>query len=267
MLTDDALGDNQFFLFGTDAAMFQVVGTELFLMPGAVLDFESKPLLNVSVGVVDILPGASSGHSAAFQLQVTDSNEAPTIALSNQTVSLPENTSLTTAITVAEIVVTDDAPGNNQLQLAGPDAALFQIVGNELQLVAGATLDFENQPLLSVTVDVEDPTLAAGINDSVTYGLLITDSNEPPTVTLSSTLVQIPESTVVSLPLKVADILVADDAVGSNQLSLSGTDAAMFQIVGTELFLMQGAELDFESLPQLDVNAVSYTHLTLPTKA
>ena len=49
--------------------------------------------------------------------------------------------------------------------------------------------------------------------------------------------------------LKVADIVITDDALGTNTLSLSGADAALFQIVGTELFLIAGASLDFETNP------------------
>ena len=53
-------------------------------------------------------------------------------------------------------MVTDDALGTNTLSLSGTDAALFQIVGTELFLVAGASLDFETNPVLDVTVEVDD---------------------------------------------------------------------------------------------------------------
>ena len=47
----------------------------------------------------------------------------------------------------------------------------------------------------------------------------------------------------------MADIVITDDALGTNTLSLSGADARLFQIVGTELFLVAGASLDFEPTP------------------
>src|SRR5262249_23322982 len=46
---------------------------------------------------------------------------------------------------------------------------------------------------------------------------------------------------------KVADILVTDDALGTNSLSLSGADAAFFTISGTSLYLKAGTSLDFET--------------------
>ena len=36
---------------------------------------------------------------------------------------------------------------------------------------------------------------------------------------------------------KVADIQVTDDTAGTNTLSLTGADAAVFEVIGTELFL------------------------------
>src|SRR3970282_1773123 len=56
----------------------------------------------------------------------------------------------------------------------------------------------------------------------------------------------IDENTDTTLGVKVADIVVADDALGSETLALTGADAASFEIVGTELRLKAGV-LDFET--------------------
>ena len=40
--------------------------------------------------------------------------------------------------------------------------------------------------------------------------------------------------------IKVADIVVTDDALGTETLTLSGADAASFEIVGNELLLQAG---------------------------
>jgi len=45
----------------------------------------------------------------------------------------------------------------------------------------------------------------------------------------------------------LGDIAVTDDGLGSNVLSLSGTDAASFEIVGTALYLKAGVALDYET--------------------
>ena len=44
--------------------------------------------------------------------------------------------------------------------------------------------------------------------------------------------------------MKVADIVVTDDAQGTNTLSLTGADAALFEIDGGALYLKAGTPLD-----------------------
>src|SRR5262249_14363932 len=57
----------------------------------------------------------------------------------------------------------------------------------------------------------------------------------------------IAENTSTATHIKVADITVTDDALGSNTLGLTGADASFFEIVGNALFLKAGTVLDFES--------------------
>ena len=136
------------------------IGTELFLRAGAALDFETNPSLDVTVRSTTPAWRPDPDDTAALGITVTDVNEAPTVSLTNTTTTLAEDASTATRIKVADIVVTDDALGTNDLTLAGADAALFEIVGTELFLRAGATLDFEANPTLDVTVQVNDAALA-----------------------------------------------------------------------------------------------------------
>lgn len=62
-----------------------------------------------------------------------------------------------------------------------------------------------------------------------------------------------PEHSDTSSPLKVADVIVSDPDGGTNNLSLSGPDDAFFNLVGTELFLLAGTNLDFETKPSYSV--------------
>ena len=78
-------------------------------------------------------------------------------SLSNLTATLFEDTDTTAAIKVADITLSDDGLGTNNLTLAGAHAAMFSIVGSELFLNAGASLDFETNASLDVRVEVDDP--------------------------------------------------------------------------------------------------------------
>jgi VCBS repeat-containing protein len=247
-VTDDALGTNTLTLSGADAASFEIVGTELFLKAGVTLDFETKSSYAVTVNVDDAGVGVSPDAFAAFTLTVTDVNEAPTVGLANTTTSIAENTSTATPTKVADITVTDDALGTNTLTLSGADAASFEIVGTELFLKAGVTLDFETKSSYAVTVNVDDAGVGVSPDAFAAFTLTVTDVNEAPTaVGFANTTTSIAENTSTATPTKVADITVTDDALGTNTLTLSGADAASFEIVGTELFLKAGVTLDFEA--------------------
>ena len=179
-------------------------------------------------------------------------NQPPTVALSNELTFLPEQT-LGTSTKVADIVVADDGFGSNTLSLVGSDADLFLIIGTELHLKAGVTLDFETLSKLQVTVEVDDPAVGTSPDASVNYTLDVADVNEAPTVALANTTTTLPEDTVTVLSTKVADIIVSDDALGSNTLRLSGPQEELFEIVDTALYLKAGVALDFETLSQLQV--------------
>ncbi len=75
----------------------------------------------------------------------------------------------------------------------------------------------------------------------------------PTAVVLSNAVNSIVENTSTASPIKIADIFVTDDGLGTNTLGLTGTDAASFEITGEALFLKAGTVLDFETLTSFAV--------------
>ncbi len=148
--------------------------------------------------------GATPDDTAPLSISITDVNEPPTVSLTNTTTTFPEDQDTSIAIKVADIVITDDALGTNDLSLTGADAALFEIVGTELRLIAGAALDFETNPDLDVTVVVDDTMVGATPDDTAPLSISITDVNEPPTVSLANTTTTFPEDQDTSVAIKVA---------------------------------------------------------------
>ena len=103
-------------------------------------------------------------------------NQAPTaLALNNQVNSLSENTSTVTRLKVADVVITDDGLGNNNLSVSGPDAASFEVDNTGLYIKAGTVLDFETKASYSVTVLLDDPTVGATPDATAAYTLALTD--------------------------------------------------------------------------------------------
>jgi uncharacterized protein YjiK len=132
-------------------------------------------------------------------------------------------------------------------------------------LVSPATI-LAGASFVDVTITPVDDALAEGpetltltLGDTGSYDVgspasatvTITDNDTPnmaPTaVSLTNTVSSIQENTRTTSPIKVADIVVTDDGIGTNTLSLTGADAASFQITGSSLFLKSGVVLDFET--------------------
>ncbi len=132
---------------GADAASFEIFDGDLYLKQGVTLNFEGKPSYSVAVTVDDpALPGIEL-TSSPVTLSLTDVNEAPTaVGFSGTVTSLAENTSTATRIKIADITVTDDALGNETLNVTGTDAASFEIFDGDLYLKQGVTLNFEGKP-------------------------------------------------------------------------------------------------------------------------
>ena len=159
------------------AAKFQVTGgnqLEFIAAP----DFENPTDVGGdNVYEVQIEADDNSGLTTTqtVQVTVTDVNEAPSVALTNTTSSLVENTDTSSRIKVADVVVTDDALGTNVLSVSGVDAIMFEIDGDELFLKADSIVDFESNPVLNVTVEVEDSTVGATPDDSAALVINVTD--------------------------------------------------------------------------------------------
>lgn len=106
----------------------------------------------------------------------TATNQAPTaVALNNSVSSLQENTSTASPVKMADIVITDDGLGVNDLALSGADAASFEITGSALYLKSGVNLDYETKTSYSVTVNVDDTTVGTTPDAAVNFILNVTD--------------------------------------------------------------------------------------------
>jgi uncharacterized protein YjiK/phosphodiesterase/alkaline phosphatase D-like protein len=75
----------------------------------------------------------------------------------------------------------------------------------------------------------------------------------PTAVTLNSAVASIPDNTPTSAAVRVAGIVVTDDGLGANHLSIAGTDAGFFHITGTSLYLNAGTVLNAATKPNYSV--------------
>jgi VCBS repeat-containing protein len=150
----------------------------------SLLDYETAQSHNITVRA---LSTDGSFTQKSFSIVVTDVNEAPTaVVLTNTITDLDENSVVGEGgIKVADIAVTDDALGTNELSLNGDDASSFTIVNNEL-FFTGSAPDFESLASYSVNVVATDSSLEASVSE--TFTLAINGVNEAPIGPITGTL-------------------------------------------------------------------------------
>ena len=73
-------------------------------------------------------------------------------------------------------------------------------------------------------------------------------ANQAPTaVVLNDQTNALPENSNTITRIKVASVAVTDDGLGTNQLTVSGTDAAFFEVDSNGLYIKAGTTLDYET--------------------
>ena len=202
-------------------------------------------------------PFRSSDHDPVLVgLNLTPSNQAPTaVNLTNTVTAIAENTSTTIRLKVADIKVVDDGRGVNVLSLSGNDASIFELDGNALFVKANTTFNFEAKSTYDVTVAVDDAKVGNSPDAIVNFALAVTDINEAPTaVNFVNSFTNLAENTSTTARLKVADITVTDDALGTNVLSISGIDANFFELDGNAVYLKANTALDFETKTSYNIS-------------
>ena len=99
--------------------------------------------------------------------------------------SISEAADVSSHVRLADISVTDDGLGTNNLSVSGTDAASFEIVGSSLYLKAGTSLSHASKPTLSVTVAVDDPTVGGTPDATTGFTLTVTAAVAPGTIVIS----------------------------------------------------------------------------------
>lgn len=79
------------------------------------------------------------------------------------------------------------------------------------------------------------------------YAPSLVPNAAPTAVDLTNQVTSLDENTSTATRLKVADVVVTDDGLGSNALSVVGADAASFEVDSNGLYLKAGTVLDFET--------------------
>jgi len=167
-----------------------------------------------------------------------DVNAAPQLSGTVSTFNLKRG--LEVSQDLASFVSDADTDSLTLIKLDGPD--WITASGTTLRATAPRTLNEQDLANLNLKLAFSDGKVL------VPFALPLALVNVAPTaLSLANTIPSLAENTSTASRIKVADIVIADDNLGSNVISLSGPDAASFEVVGTELFLKAGIALNFEA--------------------
>ena len=216
-----------------------------------------------------------SGISATIVIS-DDEKPPPELRLLYKVTRLAEDVDTTARVQVADIVLRNAGSGARGLELTGADAALFEmnVEQTELYLRAGATLDFESNPVLDVTARVAvDPDVSGSltiyVDDVVerdlppSLHLFVNGTAEDNVVALGSSLDtrtngSLGADSYVVLPGQTGQVSI-EDRSGANALLLDdGVEVVSARLLSGTLLMDLAGEVT-EEIEVLAATAYSYT--------
>ena len=198
---------------------------------------------------------SASGVTANAVQAGPQTNNAPAF-LPNTIRNVDENTAPEQPI--GDPVVAQDAQSDDNLvyELGGPDADSFGFSTSTGQLYTKAALDYETKPSYTVTITVSDGKnvdndVDTSTDDTITVTINVTDVNEPPVVTGTTTTEYVENGTV-----SVATYTVVDPENDNISWSPLGGDGGAFTMSASGVLSFRTPP-DFEAKEgyQLTVNA------------
>ena len=232
-------------LSATDASSFDIDRTSGQLKTRVTLDYEAKATHTVTIMVSD----DSDSASITVTITVSNVNEAAPVFSEGSATSrtVVENTGAGKNIG-GTVVATDADSDTLTYTLSGADASSFDIDRTSGQLKTRVSLDYETKAVYRVMVTASDGSL----EDRTTVTINVTDvdevpANSAPVFSEGSTAGRaVVENTAAGVNIGNA-VLATDPDNDALTYTLSGTDAASFDIERTTGQLKTRAALDYEA--------------------
>jgi hypothetical protein len=240
--TDPDAGDKH--TYSVSDGRFEVVDGQLKLKSGVSLDYETQSSVQLKITTTD---QGGLGYSENFTISVKDvdetpANSAPTdITLSGATIV--EHVS---GAVVGAVVTTDPNVGDTHTYKV--DDGRFEVVGGQLKLKSGVSLDYEVESSVVVKITTTDK---GGLSYSESFKIGVEDGNDPPTeINISNATIE------ENMPgIGIGSLMTIDPNPGDTHTYTVSDNR--FEVVGDLLKLKDGVSLDFDTTPSVVVTVTS----------
>ena len=237
--TDQDTSDTlSYSLAGNNYSDFSIGSNSGIITTAVALDYEAISSYSLTVSVTD----GTVTVTQALSISVTDKNDAPAFTAAPYSLTVQENTTSNSLLTVS--ATDQDTSDTLNFLLLGTGSEFFSIHLTSGVVALTTVLDYEVTSLYTLTVRVSDSN--GGV---VTTSLTVTvsDANDSPQ------FLGIPYSATVSENLPIATDVIkisAFDADSGDSLSysLSGTNSGHFQISSSSGLVETTQVLDYETV-------------------
>jgi Ca2+-binding RTX toxin-like protein len=241
----------------TDNTAFTIVGNQLKLTAAA--NAETKASYSIRVRSTDL---AGNSFETSQTIAVNDVNEFALSAISDSNSvgnAIDENSVTGTTVGITASARDLDATNNTvTYSLTNNAGGRFAINSTSGVVTVAGTLDYEAAPSRSIDVLASS---SDGSTSTQAFTIAINDVNEAPTALSLVTPASLNENVITTAGIKVSDITITDDALGTNTYSLSGADASSFAIrtetAGGKALYFIGASPNFEVKPTYAVTVAA----------
>lgn len=227
----------EYTLSGDNSTDFSISQNSGIITTAVSLDYELVSFYSLTVSVTD----GKSSVSQVITISITDKNDSPTFVAAPYSVTVAENTTTSTLLTVS---ATDkDKPDSLNFLLLGSGSEFFSLHPTSGVLALTTALDHEVTSLYTLTVFLSDNN---GAVTTTSISVSVSDVNDSPQ------FLGTPYAATVSENLPCGSDVIkiaANDADGDAlSYSLSGTDSGCFKIFPSSGLIETSKELDFEAV-------------------
>lgn len=224
-------------LSGTNSSDFSIASSTGIITTAVTLDYESVSSYSLTVTVSD----GRDSISQAIIISITDKNDAPTFVAAPYSITVDENTTTSSLLTIS--ASDQDTADTLNFLLLGSGSELFSIHLTSGVVALTTALDYEVTSLYTLTVRVSDSN--GGIA-TTSLTVTVSDVNDSPQ------FLGTPYSATISENLPSGSDVIkitAIDADGDSlTYSLSGTNSGHFQISSSSGLIETTRELNYETL-------------------